>query len=299
MNIDKLRIVLLLEKYKKVTDAAAELNLKQPTVSFHMKSLEAEMGTRLFLYRGGRVLLTEAGRMLHQYAVRIVSLADEAQRSVSRLASSGEGILKLEASPILSDYVIPGRLALFFEQHPEAELALSVHSDRDLARRLQSGDSQLVALHSGGDLPAGWEQTPIARDETLLVFAPDDPLGDDGRPPMELIASARWLHHMPGYYLRDKTEDWARLNGLLLRKRAESSSPESLKRMAAQGHGVAVMSKSSVQRELADGTLASRVLPGIVPEEGHFRLCWRKDYSPTPLESEAIKWLGGSRSVEE
>ena len=48
MNYMKLHILVLIEKYKKVTDVAAELGLKQPTVTFHMKSLEAELGTPLF-----------------------------------------------------------------------------------------------------------------------------------------------------------------------------------------------------------------------------------------------------------
>lgn len=91
MNITKLQIVVLIEKYKKVTDVAAELGLKQPTVSFHMKSLETELGTSLFQYRSGRVLLTEAGRALYQYAVRIVSLAVEAERSVKQFSSSLPG----------------------------------------------------------------------------------------------------------------------------------------------------------------------------------------------------------------
>ncbi|MEI0735993.1 LysR family transcriptional regulator [Paenibacillus sp. JTLBN-2024] len=48
MNLLKLHILVLIEKLKKVTDVARELDMKQPTVTFHMKSLEEELGVALF-----------------------------------------------------------------------------------------------------------------------------------------------------------------------------------------------------------------------------------------------------------
>ncbi|MFC7561090.1 LysR family transcriptional regulator [Paenibacillus farraposensis] len=41
---------------------AEALQIKQPTVSFHMKSLEKEMGVPLFSLQRGRIMLTEAGK---------------------------------------------------------------------------------------------------------------------------------------------------------------------------------------------------------------------------------------------
>lgn len=62
MNILKLRILMLIDKFHKATDVAEALQVKQPTVSFHMKSLEKEMGTSLFSLQQGRIMLTEAGK---------------------------------------------------------------------------------------------------------------------------------------------------------------------------------------------------------------------------------------------
>ncbi|KUP23714.1 hypothetical protein AWJ19_09690 [Paenibacillus sp. DMB5] len=139
MNITKLQIVVLIEKYKKVTDVAAELGLKQPTVSFHMKSLESELGTSLFQYRSGRVLLTEAGRALYQYAVRIVSLAVEAERSLKQFSSLNSGNLELEASYIPGTYVLPKIVSQFINLHPGIDAVLSVHNDNTVRERLRSG----------------------------------------------------------------------------------------------------------------------------------------------------------------
>lgn len=44
MNLLKLEIVVLIKKYKKLTIVAEQLGVKQPTITFHIKSLEEELG---------------------------------------------------------------------------------------------------------------------------------------------------------------------------------------------------------------------------------------------------------------
>ncbi|MEC3466110.1 LysR family transcriptional regulator, partial [Bacillus thuringiensis] len=61
MNLLKLEIVVLIKKYKKLTIVAEKLGVKQPTITFHIKSLEEELGVSLFELRSGRYFLTEAG----------------------------------------------------------------------------------------------------------------------------------------------------------------------------------------------------------------------------------------------
>ena len=61
MNLLKLEIVVLIKKYKKLTIVAEQLGVKQPTITFHIKSLEEELGVPLFELRSGRYFLTEAG----------------------------------------------------------------------------------------------------------------------------------------------------------------------------------------------------------------------------------------------
>ncbi|MBY0055018.1 LysR family transcriptional regulator [Brevibacillus agri] len=82
MNITKLEIVMLLSKYKKVSSVAEVMRIKQPTVTFHMKSLEEYYGVRLFEQRGGVILLTEAGNALLHYASKITALSKDGIRSI-------------------------------------------------------------------------------------------------------------------------------------------------------------------------------------------------------------------------
>lgn len=202
MNLVKLQILVLIEKYKKVTDVAAEMGLKQPTVSFHMKSLESELGASLFQYRSGRVLLTDAGRALHQYAVRMVSLAAEAERAVKQFTSLASGNLELAASSIPGNYLVPKLLSRFMQQHEGINVYLSVLPDETIRERLRSREIQLAVLHSAEGQDDSFQTQVISADEMVLAFTPDHPFAGMEQLTVEAVAREPWVQHEAASFLR-------------------------------------------------------------------------------------------------
>ncbi|GGF62808.1 LysR family transcriptional regulator [Paenibacillus albidus] len=291
MNIMKLQIVVLIEKYKKVTDVAAELGVKQPTVSFHMKNLENELGTSLFQYRSGRVLLTDAGRALHQYAVKIVALAAEAERSVKQLSSPAQGQLELEAGFVPGTYFLPKILSLFMKLHPGIDVQLSVQPDAVLRERLRSRESQLAVLHNIDGTDESFTYQQIGEDEMVLIFAPGHHFeGVRGLTP-EQLAREPWIQHSAGSSLRGAADSWAQLNHVRLWNRAELSSPEAVKRMIGEGGYVGLFSKAGIEQEVIQGLLCYASLPGHLPERSGFVLAWRKDYTLSPVQESFAELL--------
>ncbi|WP_151736383.1 LysR family transcriptional regulator ['Paenibacillus yunnanensis' Narsing Rao et al. 2020] len=284
MNIVKLQIVVLIEKYKKVTDVAAELGLKQPTVSFHMKSLENELGVSLFQYRSGRVLLTDAGRALHQYAVRIVSLTAEAQRSVRQFSSLSSGHLELDAAYIPGTYIVPKITARYMNLHPGIQISLSVLSDHVVRERLRSREIQLAVLHGSENADETIHTLPICRDEIVLIFAPDHPFAGNDELTPEIVAREPWIRHDPTSFMRGYADRWAQQNQVRLWSNVVINSPEALKRMIGEGGCVGLFSRTGIASELAAGTLKCAALPGSPVESSQIFLAWRKDYTLTPLQ---------------
>ncbi|AIQ12853.1 LysR family transcriptional regulator [Paenibacillus durus] len=284
MNILKLQIVVLIEKYKKVTDVAAELGLKQPTVSFHMKSLENELGTPLFQSRSGRVLLTEAGHALHQYAVRIVALASEAERTVKLADSRSRLKLAIGASAISAAYLLPAALAGLAAQYPETEITLSEAQNHVLREQLRSRKLQLAVLHGYEQADESLYMSKIADDETVLIFAPGHPFDAKDNPGPDEISREPWIQHAPGSGLREFSDRWAGLNGVRVWNRMETDSPEAVKQLVMQGNAVAVFSKIGIAAEIETGSLCYRPLSGILPDRGGFYLAWRKDYVLTEIQ---------------
>ncbi|MBW4080532.1 LysR family transcriptional regulator [Paenibacillus sp. S150] len=284
MNIVKLQIVVLIEKYKKVTDVAAEMGLKQPTVSFHMKSLESELGTPLFQYRSGRVLLTDAGRTLYQYASRIVALTAEAERSIKQYASLSSGHLELEAGFVPGTYLLPKMVSQFIRRHPGLDISLSVQPEALIRERLRGREIQMAVMHTAEGQDSSLTTLTIARNEAVLVFAPGHPFADIKDFSPEQVVLEPWIQHEPASFLRGIAEEWAQLNGVRVWGHAMLSSPEAIKGMIREGGGAGLLSKAGIEAEVASGGLCYAPLPGVQPEHGEFVLAWRKDYALTPLQ---------------
>src|SRR5713101_5467160 len=82
------------------TAAARALGLTQAAISQRIGSLEQTLGVSLFRRKGGRILLTEAGRRLYPFAQRILLLHREARQEVTRQKKTQTGELLLAASSI-------------------------------------------------------------------------------------------------------------------------------------------------------------------------------------------------------
>ncbi|MHA6528914.1 LysR family transcriptional regulator [Paenibacillus sp. BAC0078] len=298
MNIVKLQIIVLIEKYKKVTDVAAEMGLKQPTVSFHMKSLEAELGAPLFQFRSGRVLLTDAGRTLYQYAAKIVALTAEAERSIKQYSSLSSGNLHLEASYIPGTYLLPKTFTQFTLQYPGLDISLSVQPEDVIRERLRGREIPLAALHSAAGRDSSFHTKSILRDEAVLVFAPGHPFANIHDLTPEQLVLEPWLQHEPSSSLQRLADQWAQRNGVKVWGHAVMNSPEAMKRILREGGGVALFSKAGIMEEVAAGSLSYAALPGVQPDHGDFVLAWRKDSALTPLQQAFVNLAVGGTAAE-
>ena len=63
IDTQKLKIFIYAAEYLSFSKAAIQLNLSQPTVSYHIKALEKELGVGLFNWSGSQLQLTEAGQI--------------------------------------------------------------------------------------------------------------------------------------------------------------------------------------------------------------------------------------------
>lgn len=297
MNFVKLQIVVLIEKYKKVTDVAAEMGLKQPTVSFHMKSLESELGASLFQYRSGRVLLTDAGRALYQYAVRIVSLTNEAERTVKQFTSLASGNLELAAGDIPGNYLVPKLLSRFIGLHEGIDVFLTLLPDDAIRERLRSREIQLAVLHSAAGQDDSLQTQIIAEDEMVLVFAPDHPFAGARELTIEAVAREPWVQHEAASFLRGTSDKWAQLNNVRVWNHAVLGTPEAVKSMLCEGKMVGIFSKAGIEAEVLAGRLAYAPLPGIHPGDSAFVLAWRKDYTLSPLQKAFADMLAADSAL--
>lgn len=93
MEIRELRSFLAVARHESMTKAAVELHVTQSALSKQMKSLETELGRKLFERRSFGLALTEEGRLLRERAGSLISMADKIESEFADLSSVTGGTL--------------------------------------------------------------------------------------------------------------------------------------------------------------------------------------------------------------
>lgn len=127
------------------TKTAEKLYMAQSSVSAQIKALEEELQTKLFDRIGRRVLITDAGLKLYEYARRMDDMTDEIQ---SELSGSGykSGSLTIRVPETIASVYIPEIVEQFYMLNPEVNLIFINCSDRQLKEELNSGRIDLAFL---------------------------------------------------------------------------------------------------------------------------------------------------------
>jgi len=98
MTLHQFEIFQALAKAKSFTRAGQLLHITQSTVSSTLPDLEKELGAKLFDRSRNSVTMTEAGRLLYDYATRITTTVASARRTIAELSGLQRGSLVLAAS---------------------------------------------------------------------------------------------------------------------------------------------------------------------------------------------------------
>ncbi|HEY3174131.1 MAG TPA: selenium metabolism-associated LysR family transcriptional regulator [Candidatus Polarisedimenticolia bacterium] len=260
MEIAQLRTFLAVLEHAGFSRAARALATTQSTVSFHIKSLEKDVGARLLDRDAGRVRPTQAGRALARYASRILALRSEALERIHSLEGLAAGQLDLAASTIPGEYLLPAILAGFRGSHPSVQIKVRVSDSAGALGALLADECELAFL---GTRQADRRviYTPFADDEIILIGPVPNPFA-----PVGSLTTSR-LREVP-LVLRESGSGTRRSMASLLsrhglRGAAELGSTEAVKRGVLSGMGLGFVSRLSVRDELKAGALAVVKAPGL------------------------------------
>ena len=176
MELTELRVFLRVAAERSFSRAAMKLHRTQPAVSQAVRRLEESVGERLFDRTTKDASLTDAGRLLRDYAERLLRLSEEAEHAVKDLRDLQRGRVLIGANEASVHPVLP-LIALFRQAHP------LVHVD---VRRMPA--RQIGAEVSQGTLDFG-----------VLTFQPSEPrLGTIVLGPDELVMLVPPGHPLAG-----------------------------------------------------------------------------------------------------
>jgi LysR family transcriptional regulator for metE and metH len=170
-----LRLVVAVARAGTLARAARQLHLTPSALSHQLRALEAQLGVCVFHRAGRSMTPTAAGRPLLDAAERALTLLDEAESQVRRLARGDIGTLRLGTQCYHFYYWLPRLLRDFHAAHPGVEVEVVGEDGARPTRSLLKGVLDLAIAHRPVRHPS-LEEVPLFADELLAVMHPHHPL---------------------------------------------------------------------------------------------------------------------------
>ena len=229
--------------------AAELMHLSQPTVSAHVAALERELKLTLFSRTTKELFPTEAGRLLYEYAGKMLTLRRQAQEALRRFSSDLGGTVTLAASTIPGRFYLPRLLRAFRAQHPEVRFDTRMTDSQGAVDRVVGREAEIGFC---GTEPADAKCVfqPFAEDY-LVVVAPNAPPYRKYRRqglPLQLLTQQPFVVREEGSGTRRETERYLQEMGVDISRlniAAQAASNEAAESLVLEGRGVAILSHST------------------------------------------------------
>lgn len=247
------------------TVAAKALHLTQAAVSQRIQYLEKALGVSLFRRHGGRVLLTEAGRRLYDYAQRILDLHRNARQEIGRQPLSISGELLLGASTIPGEHLLPALLSVFHQRYPTIQVRADISDSMAVMEKVEHGQVHLGLVGRKSDNPH-LEFRSFAHDRMVLIVPAGHAWSKRKRVSVNSLCKQPLVLREAGSGLRHCFEKGLQRAGKSLRDiqvALELGSNEAIKEAVLRGIGVAMLSSYAVQKEIKSGELTALQLTDL------------------------------------
>ncbi|MHB1571836.1 MAG: LysR family transcriptional regulator [Solirubrobacteraceae bacterium] len=244
--------------------AALDMHLSQSAVSQQIAALERELGGPLFDRNRRRVRLTAAGAALLARVDGALAGLDDVRRAVAAARGAVEGDLRVSASRTLGSYVLPAALAALARRHPALRLHVRIDNSERVVAALLGGSADVGYVEDEIDDPRVTLQ-PLLDDELLIVAAASHRFARMVEVSLDELRSEPLVVREPGSGTRRVAEQRLAAAGLRtaeLRIAAELTGIEAIKGAVEAGLGVSILSRATLGRELALGTMIARPLAG-------------------------------------
>jgi LysR family transcriptional regulator, hydrogen peroxide-inducible genes activator len=274
VSIRQLRYFQALAQTLHFGRAADGCAVSQPALSMQIQELEKELGVQLIERTRAGAKLTPTGQEIARRAGLILAsvrdLADYARHTGRVLA----GPLRLGVIPTIAPYLLPKLLPKLRGAHPDLDLHLREAQTQYVLADLAGGrlDAALLALPT--DEPE-IETLELFEDAFVLVLPAGRALPPKAPATPELFENERLLLLEEGHCLRDQALSFCSLKQVQNLDTFGTSSLSTLVQMVANGFGVTLLPRMSLEMEAQRGDV--RLLEFAAPKPSRkIGLAWRK-----------------------
>jgi LysR family transcriptional regulator, low CO2-responsive transcriptional regulator len=257
MDFDQLTTFMQVAKLGSFSRAGQKVFRSQSAVSAQIRQLEQEYGDKLLDRSGKDVRLTPAGRVLFNYAERLIHLRDESLLAVADQGVTPRGTLIIGANEATCLYVLPDVFAEYCRLYPEVQISIYRNFSYKIIEKLENGSIDVGIVTLPVKSPS-LKTHSIFRDQLMLMVNPQNPLAKHKVVSVSDIAKQPLLLPKTGF-TRQIMDKLFRPYNSRLQIRMELPSIGMIKSFVAAGLGVSLISTSFARDQVLAGTV--KVIP--------------------------------------
>jgi len=257
MNIKLLKAFITIIDAGSFSKAAERLFISQPALSQNIKQLEGHFGVNLINRNPHNLSLTEAGDALYEHAVKLLGTSDLMEEALDAFRSSFTDTLRVGATSVIGGYAVPCSIFIFKKKHPDAIIKLKLGNRRQILDQLRE-DIIDVAIVEGDKPDESFASGEIHTEEMVVVAPNIDQWKLMGTLSLDDLSKIPLIMREEGSATRWAVERTLHNSGISLQDLnvvMELDSIDSIKAAVEAGHGVSVLPRVAVKKELYNKAL--------------------------------------------
>ncbi|MFJ7494551.1 LysR family transcriptional regulator [Streptomyces sp. NPDC097727] len=201
MDLRQMEVVVAVAEEEGFTAAAQRLHVVQSAVSTTVRSLEKELGSKLFERTTHRVTLTAAGEAFVPAARTALRAAEQARAAVDVVRGELRG--RVTVGTMQGVWAgLHRALASLRAEHPGVVVNLRQAAVADIRQALREGTVDLAVVAFDRQQQRGLVTRLLSREEMVLLASPERAFADDSLVTFAEVARLPFVDFTPGWAIR-------------------------------------------------------------------------------------------------
>ena len=253
MELSQLTIFLTVASEKSFSRAAQRLSRTQPAVSLAIQRLEAELGEKLLDRSLKDGTLTDAGKVVLEYAQKFENSRRELKNALTELRNQYTGRLIIGANESGALYLLT-HIRRFRELYPGVKIEVRRALSRNIPTEVLDNSLDLgVVSYRPGD--RNLHSTVIYHDAVAFIVHPQHRFAGQKSISIRDLANETIIAHNIASPYRQMVLDAFQKHRVPLKMDIEMPTVETIKKMVESGMGVAFVPRMCAQSEMATSRL--------------------------------------------
>jgi DNA-binding transcriptional LysR family regulator len=257
-SLRQLEVFLATAHFQNISKAADSLAMSQSAASSALKELEQQFDILLFDRVGKRLQLNEQGRLIRSRAEALLEQAKEVEQALMQHKDAGP--VKVGATLTIGNYLAVSILSDLLQQHPDAEVNLSVANTQQIMQQVLNYDIDIGMIEGEIQHPE-LDIIPWRNDDLCIFCSPQHPLASRQTLTDADILQYPWVLRESGSGTRQAFD--RAMHGILpqINITLELQHTEAIKRAVSADLGLGCLSRITVEDAFKRGDLIELAMP--------------------------------------